>query len=138
MGQVAEVRLRSLPSRVFRGKIARIGIENDRVNEERRVWIACDDCPEQVFLGEQAEVRITVAELDHALLVPETAISGFDGHQGRVWIVRQGRLSQIPLIFGYRTEDARVEIVSGLPDDAQIVASPLKGLSEGRLARAAP
>ena len=136
VGQKAEVRLRSLPHNVFTGTVARIGIESDRVNEERRVWIACDQCPAQVFLGEQAEVRITVAELKDARLVPEIAISGFDGHQGRVWIVEEGRAREIPLVFGHRTEDARVEVVSGLPEGALIVSSPVKGLSEGRMVRA--
>jgi HlyD family secretion protein len=105
------------------------------VNEERRVWITCTDCPKQVFLGEQAEVRITVATLDRALLVPEIAVEGFDGDKGRVWVVRNGRLAQVPLIFGHRTEDGRVEVASGLPDGAQIIASPIKGLTAGRLAR---
>lgn len=136
LGQSAEVRLRSLPHDVFGGTVARIGIESDRVNEERRVWIACDRCPPQPYLGEQAEVRITVAILTDALLVPEVAVSSFDGHQGLAWVVRDGRLEQIPLIFGHRTEDARLEIVSGLPEGAQVVAAPVKGLSEGRLARA--
>lgn len=74
LGQTAEIRLRSLPHAVFTGTVARIGIESDRVNEERRVWINCTDCPEQMFLGEQAEVRITVATIAKALLVPEIAI----------------------------------------------------------------
>ena len=135
LAQVAEIRLRSLPHAVFSGKVARIGIESDRVNEERRVWVTCTDCPAQVFLGEQAEVRITVANLTNALLVPEIAIAGFDGHQGRVWVVQDGLLTQVPLIFGHRTEDARVAVTSGLPDGAQVVASPVKGLTEGRSAR---
>lgn len=135
LAQVAEIRLRSLPHAVFSGKVARIGIESDRVNEERRVWVTCTDCPAQVFLGEQAEVRITVANLTNTLLVPEIAIAGFDGHQGRVWVVQDGLLTQVPLIFGHRTEDARVAVTSGLPDGAQVVASPVKGLTEGRSAR---
>jgi HlyD family secretion protein len=137
IGQAAEIRLRSLPHAVFGGTVARIGIESDRVNEERRVWITCTDCPGQVFLGEQAEVRITTATLADALLVPEIAIQGFDGHQGRVWVVQNGRLAQVPLIFGHRTEDARVEVASGLPEAAQIVASRIKTPQEGRLARIA-
>ncbi len=137
LGQSAEIRLRSLPHAVYSGAVVRIGIESDRVNEERRVWVSCTDCPDQVFLGEQAEVRITTATLTHSLLVPEVAIQGFDGHQGQVWTLQNGRLAQIRLIFGHRTEDARVEVVSNLPDDAQIVASPVKGLAEGRLARVA-
>ena len=135
LGQGAEIRLRSLPHAVFHGAVTRIGIESDRVNEERRVWVSCVDCPKQIFLGEQAEVRITVATLTESQLVPEIAIQGFDGHQGRVWVVQDGRLEQVTLVFGSRTEDARVEVVSGLPEGAQIVASPIKGLAEGRLAR---
>lgn len=137
LGQPAEIRLRSLPHSAFAGAIVRIGIESDRVNEERRVWVSCTDCPAQVFLGEQAEVRITTASLTGRLLVPEIAIQGFDGHQGRVWTLQDGHLAQIQLIFGQRTEDARVEVVSGLPDGAQIVASPAPGLADGRLARVA-
>lgn len=136
VGQAAEVHLRSLPHEVFGGSVARIGIESDRVNEERRVWIACDRCPVQVYLGEQAEVRITVATLPEALLVPEIAVSGFDGHQGRVWVVRDGRLTEVPVVFGHRTEDVRLEVVSGLPEGGQVVSAPIKGLSEGRMARA--
>lgn len=135
LGQKAEIRLRSLPHNIFTGTVVRIGIESDRVNEERRVWIACDQCPARVFLGEQAEVRITVAELQDALLVPEVAISGFDGHRGRVWVVEGGKAHEIPLVFGHRTEDARVEVVSGLPEGAQIVSGPIKGLTEGRMVR---
>ena len=99
------------------------------------VWIACDHCPAEIFLGEQAEVTITVATLPEALLVPEVAISGFDGHRGRVWIVQDGRLAETEMIFGHRTENAKAEIVSGLPEGAKVVAAPLKGLSEGRMAR---
>ncbi|MBV2184535.1 MAG: efflux RND transporter periplasmic adaptor subunit [Rhizobium sp.] len=137
VGQPAEVRLRSMPHDVYTGKVARIGIESDRANEERRVWIKCDKCPPQAFLGEQAEIRITVARLAEALLVPEAAISGFDGHQGRVFVVQDGKLAQVPVTFGYRTEDARVEIVSGVPQDARVVTAPVKGLVEGRAARIA-
>ena len=137
LGQPATIRLRSLPHAVFSGAVVRIGIESDRINEERRVWVGCTDCPDQVFLGEQAEVRITTATLTDSLLVPEIAIDGFDGHQGRVWTLQDRRLRQVPLIFGHRTEDARVEVISGMPDGAQIISSPVKGLTDGRLARVA-
>jgi HlyD family secretion protein len=135
LGRVAEIRLRSMPHNVYSGKVVRIGIESDRANEERRVWIKCNQCPPQVFLGEQVEVLITLTILPEALLVPEIAVSGFNGHQGKVWIVQDGKLAQVTLIFDHRTEDARLEVVSGLPDGAQIVSAPMKGLSEGRFAR---
>jgi HlyD family secretion protein len=49
--------------------------------------------------------------------------------------VLDGEIVEVPLVFGHRTEDARLEIVSGLPDGAQVVAAPVKGLSEGRRVR---
>lgn len=133
-GQEAEVRLRSRPQTTFKARVSRIGIESDRVNEERRVWVKCEQCPPRVFLGEQAEVWITVARIDDALLVPEAAVSGFDGRSGTVWVVEDGRLSRAELAFGHRSEDARLEVVGGLPEGARIVATIVPGLEEERAA----
>jgi len=131
------VRLRSLPQATFKARVARIGIESDRVSEERRVWVKCDECPPRVYLGEQAEVRITVADLDQALLVPEAAVTGFDGRTGMVWIVNDGRLHRQTITFRHRSEDARLEVTGGLPSGAEIVAEIVPGISEGRAARIA-
>ena len=80
--------------------MARIGIESDRVNEERRVWLTCADCPAEMFLGEQAEVRILTGTRGTALMVPEVAITGFDGFRGQVWTVQDGRLVLSDLRMG--------------------------------------
>lgn len=135
LGQSATIRLRSLPHRTFTGTVARIGVESDRVNEERRVWLTCADCPALPTLGEQAEAHISVARLDEALLVPEAAVRGFDGHAGTVWTVQDGKAAEAALTFGLRTEDARVAVAGGLPPGARIVADPPRGLAEGRALR---
>ena len=134
-GQQAEVRLRSRPQETFQARVARIGIESDRVSEERRVWVKCEQCPPRVFLGEQAEVRVLVGRLDEALLVPEAAVSDYDGRTGTAWIVRNGRMEKIDLSFGHRTEDGRLQVTGGLPEGAQLVTSLQPGLKEGRRAR---
>lgn len=135
LGQPGIIRLRSQPAGEFNGTIARIGLESDRVNEERRVWLTCTDCPADMFLGEQAEVRILTGTRDTGLMVPEVAISGFDGYRGRVWTVQDGRLARADLTFGARDDRGRVEVTGGLPVGAQIVAIPPNGADEGRLAR---
>jgi len=137
LGQPAEVRLRSLPRQMFKGHVTRIDIESDRVSEERRVYIACDQCPETFHLGEQAEVFITTAILDKALLVPETAVEGFDGTHGTVWTVEDGELHRRKVTFGHRTLDTRLDIVEGLPEDARVVSALRPGLREGRTAKVA-
>lgn len=135
IGQPGTIRLRSHPSAEFHGTIARIGLESDRVNEERRVWLACADCPPEMFLGEQAEVRILTGTRASALMVPEVAITGFDGHRGTVWTVEDGRLARAELTFGARDDRGRVEVAGGLPEGSAIVARPPKGAAEGRRAR---
>jgi HlyD family secretion protein len=135
-GQPAEVRLRSLPNQVFQARVVRVGIQSDRVSEERRVYVKCEQCPVRFHLGEQAEVLITVATLSKARLVPEAAVTGFDGARGKVWSVENGRLTRRLVSFGYRTEDSRLEIRDGLPQDADVVSQVNSSLQEGRRARA--
>lgn len=133
--QRVDARLRSRPQDAFTGEVVRIGLESDRVTEERRVFIKGDNPPPRVYLGEQAEFWITVAQLETALLVPEAVVQGFDGRQGRVWTVESGRLQRRLVEFRHRTEDARLEIVGGLPDGAQVVTQVEKGFREGRSVR---
>lgn len=137
LGQPGTIRLRSQPAAEFHGTIGRIGIESDRVNEERRVWLTCSDCPAEMFLGEQAEVHILTGTRASALMVPELAITGFDGHRGTVWTVADGRLTRAELTFGARDDRGRVEVTAGLPEGAAIVARVPKGAAEGRRARIA-
>jgi len=135
LGQPAEVRLRSLPRRLLQGHVARIDIESDRVTEERRVYVAFDPGLVNFHLGEQAEVFVTTAVLDRALLVPATAVEGFDGSRGTVWTVENGKLHRRKVSFGHRTLDARLEIVAGLPRGARVLTTLPPGLREGRAAR---
>lgn len=136
-GQSVEARLRSRPQESFTGRVVRIGLESDRVTEERRVFIRGDTPPAQVFLGEQVEFRITVATLPRALMAPEIAVSGFDGRQGIVWTVEDGRLMRRQVSIRHRSDDARLEIVSGLPEGAHVVSRVEPTFKEGRAARIA-
>ena len=139
VGQPASIRLRSLPGQAFQGEVARIGIENDRVGEERRVEIACRDCPADFHLGEQAEAVVTTARLDRALLVPHAAFEEADARGGVIWTVEEGRLRRRRIAFGHRTLDGQVEIPAGaLPPGARVVAERPRGLREGREAIARP
>jgi HlyD family secretion protein len=135
VGQAAEIKLRSLPQQSFTGRVVRIGIESDRVNEERRVYVSCADCPEAFFLGEQAEVWITTGVVKHALMVPETAIGGFDGTTGIIWTVENGRLNRRTVTFGRRTLDGRIEVVRGLADGALVPATISADFREQRAVR---
>jgi HlyD family secretion protein len=121
LGQPAMVRLRSLPGSEFTGRVARIDIESDRVTEERRVYVSCEICPQVFFLGEQAEIVITVGRLERALLAPRAAFEVFRGDSARVWTVEEGRLALRDVRLGARTLDGRAQIVAGVPEGAAVV-----------------
>lgn len=136
-GQPVEARVRSRPLETFTGRVVRIGLESDRVTEERRVYLRGENPPARVYLGEQVEFWITVANLDKALLVPSAAVHGYDGRQGTVWTVEDERLQHRLVQFRHRTEDARLEIVGGLPENARVVTRLESGMREGRAVRVA-
>lgn len=138
LGQPATVTLRSRPGRPVRAEVARIGLEADRVTEERRVHVRCQACPDMPVIGEQAEVIIETGRLTRARLVPENAIHGFDGATGTVWVVEQGRLTRRQVRFAARLMDGRAAITEGLPADVPVVIRLGPGLAEGRSAQAVP
>jgi HlyD family secretion protein len=131
IGQPAEVIRRSAPERRIPATVVRIDIESDRVNEKYRVYARCGGCPLAFHLGEQAEVRITVARLPSARLVTLNALANVRGRQATVWTFEDGRLQKRQVMLGHRTLDGRVEIVSSVPEGAVIVDGPTAGLKIG-------
>jgi HlyD family secretion protein len=132
VGQPAEVVLRSQPNVPVAGQVARIDIEADRINEERKVYIAFEH-PRQAFhLGEQAEIHITVATLDRALTIPDIAVQEISGSRGKVWTIEDGRLSLREVALGYRLLSGEREIVQGVPVGAQVITRVSSGMRVGR------
>ena len=87
IGQRAFVRLRSEAHRLVETEVVRIDQENDRVTEERRVYVRCRDCSPQHqlrVLGEQAEVEIVKRMIPAGLFVPLRLVEGLR------WPVRRG------------------------------------------------
>lgn len=138
IGQKALVRLRSEMNTVVEAQIVRIDQENDRVTEERRVYVRCLTCePEHQgrYLGEQAEIEIIKRVVPEGLFVPLRAVSGFDGRAGMIWTVEDGKLHRRLVALGDRLLDGRVLIAGGLPAGARAVVSvPADGFTVGRRA----
>jgi HlyD family secretion protein len=132
VGEPAEIVLRSRPGQRYRGQVARIEPESDRVNEERRIQIAFDRLPNDFNLGEQAEVYITTMQLPQALLVPEVTVFGLTKDHGTVWTVEDGHLQLREVTLGHRLLDGRYEITGGMPDKALVVTQLRSGLRAGR------
>jgi HlyD family secretion protein len=138
IGQKAFVRLRSEPINVFETEIVRIDQENDRVTEERRVYVRCRECGPQHqvrFLGEQAEIEIVKGVGASGYFIPLKFVEGYDGRSGTIWLIQNNRLTRWKAQFADRLLDGRVRIASDIPAGAAVVAHDPAGLRDGRAAR---
>lgn len=61
VGQKATVTLRSESKKAYTGEVVRIGVESDRVTEERIVYIKLITMPETLHIGEQIEAHIALS-----------------------------------------------------------------------------
>lgn len=134
VGQPVKIVLRSNPATVFPGRVERIEIQSDAVNEERLVDVAFEKIPDAIHLAEQAEVMITTAIEPRAVLVQPAAVTDPKNNRGGVWTVENGRLARREVTFGRQLLDGRLPIIAGLPDGAVVVAEPKSGLRVGRAA----
>ena len=140
VGQTAFVKLRSEANRVVEAEVVRIDQENDRVTEERRVYVRCRACDPQHqlrYLGEQAEVEIVKTVVPSGRFIPLKFVEAFDGQAGLIWVLENGRLAKRRVQFGERLLDGRIQIASELPAKAEVVADDRGDLREDRAARPA-
>ncbi len=141
LGQTAFVRLRSDPNTIVETEVVRIDEENDRVTEERRLYVRCKNCsPEHLarHLGEQAEVEVVTRKIESGLFIPLYAIAKYNGREGTVWTVEDGKLHRRVVKFGERLLDGRVVVADKMPDNVRIVINrDATRLREGRAARMA-
>ncbi len=141
-GQPAEITLRSNSSARIPGRVERVEIQSDPVNEERLVDIAFDQIPDNIHLAEQVEVVITTGAWPRAVLLQPSAVADFRGDhgvggRGVVWTVENDRLERREVTLGPQLLDGRLPIVDGLPAAAAVVSTPVPGLRVGRAARVA-
>ena len=101
----------------------------------------CKNCsPEHLarHLGEQAEVEVVTRKIESGLFIPLYAIAKYNGREGTVWTVEDGKLHRRVVKFGERLLDGRVVVADKMPDNVRIVINrDATRLREGRAARMA-
>ena len=123
----------------YETEVVRIDQENDRLTEERRVYVRCRVCNPQHqlrHLGEQAEVEIVKKTIPSGLFVSLKFVDGYDGRSGVIWTLQDGRLAKRRVSMGERLLDGRVQVTSDL--QGQIVIDDRTDLRESRAARGLP
>lgn len=127
VGNPADITLRSLPGHVFRGRVARIQREGDRVTEQLAVDVAFAERPPRLILGEQVEVTIRPPTHSAAIALPLAAVVRRPDGSG-VLVVEDGRIHFKPVRLGAADPAGWIEALQGLSPGQAVVTAP------GRLA----
>ena len=140
VGHPVDVMFRSLPARHFRGNVARIERESDRVTEQLAVNITLSERPERLTLGEQVEATIRLPVERGATALPAAALVRRPDATGALAVI-DGRIHFVPLRLGAIDDAGWVQVVHGLSPGDDVIVAPgalADPTSEGRRVRIAP
>jgi RND family efflux transporter MFP subunit len=129
VGQAIELRTDAFPDATVQGTVTRISPD---VNLKSRAFNIEADVPNAngaLKPGTFARLKIATNQVDHAIVVPATAIQTRYG-TSVAFIVRDGKLVAAEVKLGDRM-GARVEITGGLDAGQTIVADGVDGLTAG-------
>jgi RND family efflux transporter MFP subunit len=122
-GHPADIVFRSLPQQVYRGHVARIQREGDRVTEQLAVDLRLDEQPGRLTLGEQVEAMIRPPVHRNVVAVPPSVIVRRPDGLGAL-VVTQGRLRFRQATFGAADPSGWIEALSGLRLGDEVVVAP--------------
>lgn len=129
-GMKAQVRIEGVSEPVT-ARIARISPQAEPGTRSIGVTLSLANPGERLRAGQYAAARVQLDDPEPRLTVPSTALVGSQGQQ-QVWVIDQGQLKRRLVTTGrVDREGGRVEIVSGLDANAQVLAGRYENLREG-------
>ncbi len=133
-GQAVRVRVEGIDAPV-EGRIDRIAPAAEPGTRAIGVTVVIPNRGETLRAGQFALASLTLPDATPRLTVPLAAVSGPDG-QSQVWAIEGGALVRRSVTLGRRSEaQARVEVLTGVSAESQLLAARFDGLKEGRQAK---
>ena len=116
------------------GAIARIAPAAEAGTRSIGVTIALPNAGETLRAGQYALATVELADPQPRLTVPATALASSAG-QDHVWLIENGTLARRAVTVGRRdAREGRVEVLTGVKDDSQVLAARFDNLREGQKA----
>ncbi|HMF37979.1 MAG TPA: efflux RND transporter periplasmic adaptor subunit, partial [Isosphaeraceae bacterium] len=135
VGDPASVKIDALGGRIFKGTVSRMAESEDLKDRTMRVEI---DLPNDQGLLRDGMYGRAVIELEppsQNLTLPSTCLIEQDGHgDGAVFVVRDGKVTRVKIRVG-KDSGLRVEVLSGLTEDDQVIAQITPSISEGAVVK---
>lgn len=129
VGQATSINLRSHPTKSYQGHIARIGLESDRITEEREIDIAFDHPTLPLYLGERAEATIHLSSHPRVLTLPRLTITTVNGEKG-VWVGNKGKAHFKPLSLHVSSANGLI-MIEGVNEHDKVILPSGRDIIEG-------
>ena len=133
-GAEVEVEIEGLAGQPYKGRIDRINPTTEAGSRMIAVYVLLSNDDGRLRGGMFAKVRLHIGGEAPVPALPVTAVRD-DRGQSYVWIIDGSKLARRNVVTGVRDERAqRVEIVSGLTGNEQVIGTRFDNLREGMLA----
>src|SRR5271166_361033 len=135
VGDPASVKIDALGGRIIKGKVSRMADSEDLKDRTMRVEI--DLANDQGLLrdGMYGRAVIELEPPSQNLTIPSTCLIEQDSHgNGAVFVVRDGKVTRVKIRVG-KDSGLRVEVLSGLTEDDQVIAQITPSISEGTVVK---
>jgi membrane fusion protein (multidrug efflux system) len=129
VGQQAEIRVDAMPDQTFTATIARISPTVDARNGTFRATVYVDNADARLAPGMFGRFSIAYERHSDALVIPMEALLREDG-ENVVYVVRDGAAVRRTIEIGIES-NGRIEVLSGLSADDQIVVTGHGSLRDG-------
>ena len=129
-GQTAAVSVREIPNRAFAAKVIRTARAIDPASRTLRTELQIPNADGELFPGMYAEVKFTLPQDPHTLIIPGNAVSvRSDGP--KILVVDAKNTIRTRAVKLGRDLGDKVEILSGLAPNEQLVANLNDALRDG-------
>lgn len=137
-GHPAEVRIDTLGGEVFTGTVSRISCAQDRRTRTMRAEIDLPNPERRLQAGMYGGVQISVPASPVPMNLPASCLAGESlNGKSTIFVVRDGRVQRLTVRTG-RNDGQRVELLSGLFRQDQVVLDPDDSLQDDARAEAVP
>jgi RND family efflux transporter MFP subunit len=130
VGESARVEVDAFPGETFKGRIGRVAPVLDPQTRTAQIEVEIPNVAFRLKPGMYARVTLTVEHHANALVVPNNALVDFEGKRG-VFLTRNKQTATFQPVETGIEEPTRVEILSGLQDDDDIITTGASGLRDG-------
>ena len=128
-GDVAEVKVESLPDKEFTGGVVQVAPAIDSQTNTVAVRVRLANPNGELKAGLYATAHIAVAIHQNALVVPDSALV-VEGDEAFVFVPQGEKVAKRKVTVGIR-EDKRAEITEGLKEKERVVSMGAFGLGDG-------